>query len=90
MDIFKKEAKNSESVPLDSAGLMSRDVQKYRYDKSVYIAVIGKCGECYYCVDVCPEKAIKEWKPPTVDHSKCTRCMKCVEACPRWVMQIII
>jgi len=69
--------------------LKSDKVQKYRYDKSVFIAVIGNCGACYYCVNACPEKAIQELKPPTIDHSKCTRCMKCVEACPRWVMQIV-
>jgi formate hydrogenlyase subunit 6/NADH:ubiquinone oxidoreductase subunit I len=69
--------------------LKSTEVRKYRYDKSVYIAVIGDCGGCYYCVNACPEKAIKESKPPTINHSKCTRCMKCVEACPLWAMQII-
>ena len=66
-----------------------RELEKYRYDKTVYVGVVGHCASCYYCLYVCPENAIKETKPPTVDSSRCTRCMKCVEACPRNVMQII-
>jgi formate hydrogenlyase subunit 6/NADH:ubiquinone oxidoreductase subunit I len=69
--------------------LKSEVAEKYRYNKSVYIATIGKCGSCYYCVNACPENAIKEWNPPTVDDARCTRCMKCVEACPRNVLQIV-
>jgi Fe-S-cluster-containing hydrogenase component 2 len=69
--------------------LKSKEVEKFRYDKTVYVVAVGKCGTCYYCVNACPENAIKEWNPPTVDNSLCTRCMKCVEACPRDVMKII-
>jgi formate hydrogenlyase subunit 6/NADH:ubiquinone oxidoreductase subunit I len=70
--------------------LKSGEVEKSRYDRSVYIAAIGKCGGCYYCVNACPENAIKEQMPPTINHTLCTRCMKCVEACPRNVMKIVI
>ena len=69
--------------------LGSREAEKYRYDKSVYVGVIGKCAACFYCLYACPEKAIKDTRPPTVDDARCTRCMMCVEACPRKVMQII-
>ena len=67
----------------------SAEVEKYRYDESVYVGVIGKCAACYYCIYACPENAIKDTKPPTVIDDRCTRCMRCVEACPRNVMQII-
>jgi formate hydrogenlyase subunit 6/NADH:ubiquinone oxidoreductase subunit I len=40
--------------------LKSKEVEKFKYDKTVHIAAIGKCGECYYCVNACPENAIKE------------------------------
>ena len=66
-----------------------KDVEKFRFDKNVFLAVVGECGGCYYCVNACPEDAIKEWMPPTVDPSRCTRCLKCVEACPRRVMQVV-
>jgi NAD-dependent dihydropyrimidine dehydrogenase PreA subunit len=69
--------------------LKSKEVEKFRYDKTVYIVAVGKCGTCYYCVNACPENAIREWDPPTIDNALCTRCMKCVEACPRNVMKII-
>jgi len=69
--------------------LGSGEVEKYRYDKSVYVGVVGNCAACYYCLYACPENAIKDTKPPTIDDARCTRCMKCVEACPRNVMQII-
>jgi formate hydrogenlyase subunit 6/NADH:ubiquinone oxidoreductase subunit I len=69
--------------------LRSNEVERFKYNKNVHIAVIGKCGGCYHCVDVCQENAIKEWMPPTINHSRCTRCMKCVESCPRNIMQIV-
>jgi Fe-S-cluster-containing hydrogenase component 2 len=69
--------------------LKSNETEKFKYNKTVYLAVIGKGGECYYCVNVCQEHAMKEWTPPTINHSLCTRCMKCVEACPRNVIKII-
>jgi NAD-dependent dihydropyrimidine dehydrogenase PreA subunit len=69
--------------------LNSDIIEKFKFDKKVFLAVIGKCGGCYYCANACQENAIKEWMPPTINHSLCTRCMKCVEACPRDVMQII-
>lgn len=40
--------------------MKSDEVEKFRYDNSVYIAAIGKCGVCYYCVNACPENAIRE------------------------------
>lgn len=67
----------------------SKEVGKFRYDKTAYIVVVGKYGTCYDCMNACLENAIKEWNPPTVDNSLCTRCMKCVKACPRDVMKII-
>jgi formate hydrogenlyase subunit 6/NADH:ubiquinone oxidoreductase subunit I len=44
--------------------LKSKEVEEFRYDRTVYTAAVGKCGTCYYCVNVCPENAIKEWNPP--------------------------
>jgi formate hydrogenlyase subunit 6/NADH:ubiquinone oxidoreductase subunit I len=44
--------------------LKSKDVEKFKYDKTVYIAAVGNCGACYYCVNACAENAIKEWNPP--------------------------
>ena len=61
----------------------------YQYNKSVYVAAIGKCGARYICVDECPEGAIERSEPVKVDYNKCTRCMKCVEVCPGGIMQII-
>jgi NAD-dependent dihydropyrimidine dehydrogenase PreA subunit len=69
--------------------LKSKEVDKFKYDKTVYIAAVGNCGACYNCANVCPENVIKEWNPPIVDNALCTRCMKCLEACPRDVLQII-
>ena len=69
--------------------MKSKAVEKFRYDKTVCVVAVGKCGTCYYCVNGCPENAIQEWNPPTVDNALCTRRMKCVEACPRDVMKII-
>jgi len=69
--------------------LKSGEVEKFKFNNNVYLAVIGKCSGCYSCVNVCQEKAIKETTPPVIDHSQCTRCMKCVEACPRNIIQIV-
>ena len=65
------------------------EFERYRYNKSVYVAAIGKCGACYICVDECPEGAIEKSEPVKVDYNRCTRCMKCVEVCPGGIMQII-
>ena len=70
--------------------LGSEEVEKYRYDKSFYGGVVGKCAACFYCLYAYPENAIKDRKPPTVDDARYTRRMKCVEACPRNVMRIIL
>jgi Fe-S-cluster-containing hydrogenase component 2 len=69
--------------------LGSGEADKFRYDKSVYVGVVGNCAACYYCMYACPENAIKDTKLPTVIADRCTRCMRCVEACPRRVMQVI-
>ena len=66
-----------------------KELEKYRYDKSVYTVAIGKCGVCYLCVDECPENAIEEREPVKIDYNKCTRCLRCVEVCPTGAMQII-
>ena len=65
------------------------EFERYQYNKSVYVAAIGKCSACYICVDECPEGAIEGSEPVKVDYNKCTRCMKCVEVCPGGIMQII-
>ena len=64
-------------------------IDRFKYDKNVFLAVIGKCGGCYFCANACQENAIKERMPPTIDNDLCTRCMECVKACPRGVMQIV-
>jgi NAD-dependent dihydropyrimidine dehydrogenase PreA subunit len=67
----------------------SKEIEKLRYGKAVYVVAVGKCGMCYYCVNVCPENAIREWNPSTINNSLCTRYMKCVEAGPRDILKII-
>ncbi len=66
-----------------------REPERYRYDRGVYVAAVGKCGACFLCVDECPEDAIHKMEPVKVDYNRCTRCMRCVEVCPGGIMQII-
>ncbi len=66
-----------------------KELEKYRYDKSVCTAAIGRCGMCYMCIEECPENAIEKRSPVRIDYKRCTRCMRCVAVCPTGVMQII-
>ncbi len=69
--------------------LVRSEIDKYKYNKEVYVAAIGNCHGCFYCVNACSESAIEEVKPPVIDYGKCTRCMECIKACPKGVMQLI-
>ena len=39
----------------------------------------GNCKRCGKCAEICPQKAIENFK---INHRKCISCMICMEACP--------
>jgi len=40
------------------------------------------CISCMDCVENCPNEAIGEFNPATIDHDKCIRCCSCIKICP--------
>jgi len=50
---------------------------------------IKKCNMCRACIEICPEKAIKEQGGRLVfDYKKCIRCYCCSEMCPEGAIDL--
>ncbi len=44
--------------------------------------IIEDCVSCGACLPECPEGAISEGEPYTIDPALCTECGACAEVCP--------
>lgn len=44
--------------------------------------ILEDCVECGVCVPECPEGAITEGSPYSIDPKLCTECGACAEVCP--------
>lgn len=56
----------------------------------------SRCKGCYFCIDVCPVKAIsvsehmskKGYAVIEVNQEKCIQCGSCFQMCPDYVFEI--
>jgi len=44
--------------------------------------ITNECISCGVCMPECPEGAIAEGEPYTIDPKLCTECAACAEVCP--------